>query len=270
MRDAERFATEALPFLTARIECNVMVTVLMNIRAGLFDDRRPMFALGRGADGELGFAAFRTPPWPMLHGPLDPADAGDVIEAWLTEDPDLSGVTGPTEGTRALAEAWQARTGGRSTCRMREAMHTLSEVVDPARPATGMLRVADPGERALMVQWASAFAAEAGMIDSGEEIVASRMRTDGILVWDDGEPVSMLGLQPEVAGVVRIGPVYTPPERRRRGYAGSAVAAASRRALAAGAHTCMLFTDLANPTSNKIYAEVGYRRIGGWEEYSFT
>jgi predicted GNAT family acetyltransferase len=70
--------------------------------------------------------------------------------------------------------------------------------------------------------------------------------------------------------VVRIGPVYTPPELRRRGYAGSAVAAASRRALTAGAHTCMLFTDLANPTSNKIYAEVGYRAIGGWEEYSFT
>jgi predicted GNAT family acetyltransferase len=63
--------------------------------------------------------------------------------------------------------------------------------------------------------------------------------------------------------------VYTPPHRRRRGYAGSAVAAASRRALAGGATTCMLFTDLANPTSNKIYAEVGYRRAGDWEEHAF-
>jgi hypothetical protein len=33
----------------------------------------------------------------------------------------------------------------------------------------------------------------------------------------------------------------------------------------------MLFTDLANPTSNKIYAEVGYRRFGDWEEeHSFA
>jgi predicted GNAT family acetyltransferase len=76
----------------------------------------------------------------------------------------------------------------------------------------------------------------------------------------------MIGLAPEVAGVVRIGPVYTPPQHRRRGYAGSAVAAASRRALAEGATRCMLFTDLANPTSNKIYAEVGYRRCADWEE----
>jgi predicted GNAT family acetyltransferase len=49
-------------------------------------------------------------------------------------------------------------------------------------------------------------------------------------------------------------------------YAGSAVAAASRRALAQGAERCMLFTDLDNPTSNKIYAEVGYRRTDDWEE----
>ena len=80
----------------------------------------------------------------------------------------------------------------------------------------------------------------------------------------------MLGVGAAVAGVVRIGPVYTPPQARRRGYAGSAVAAASRRALAAGARACTLFTDLENPTSNKIYAEVGYERTGTWEEQAFT
>jgi predicted GNAT family acetyltransferase len=73
-----------------------------------------------------------------------------------------------------------------------------------------------------------------------------------------------------VAGVVRIGPVYTPVGARRRGYSSSAVAALSRQALEAGAHTCMLFTDLTNPTSNKIYADVGYRRFGEWEEAEFT
>ena len=69
-----------------------------------------------------------------------------------------------------------------------------------------------------------------------------------------------------MSGTVRVGPVYTPTAERRRGYAGSAVAAASRRALGAGAARCMLFTDLANPTSNKIYAEVGYRPVADWEE----
>lgn len=79
----------------------------------------------------------------------------------------------------------------------------------------------------------------------------------------------MVGINRPVAGAVRVGPVYTPPALRGRGYAGTAVAEASRRALAGGARSCMLYTDLANPTSNKIYAEVGYRRAGDWEEHDF-
>src|SRR5437879_4955178 len=74
---------------------------------------------------------------------------------------------------------------------------------------------------------------------------------------------------PQVAGTARIGPVYTPPEHRCHGYASAAVAAACRAALARGAHQCMLFTDLANATSNRIYAAVGFRRVGDWEEIEF-
>jgi predicted GNAT family acetyltransferase len=77
-------------------------------------------------------------------------------------------------------------------------------------------------------------------------------------------------MQSRVSGVVRIGPVYTPPEFRRRGYATAAVASASQQALDSGAERCMLFTDLANPTSNKIYAAIGYQRIGDWEEHVFS
>jgi len=59
-------------------------------------------------------------------------------------------------------------------------------------------------------------------------------------------------------------------ELRGRGYAGAGVAAASSLLLEAGAELCMLFTDLANPTSNKIYHEVGYRRFADWEDHRFT
>ncbi|HUA47153.1 MAG TPA: GNAT family N-acetyltransferase [Solirubrobacteraceae bacterium] len=112
------------------------------------------------------------------------------------------------------------------------------------------------------------FAREANVAGAAQSaaMVDGSIRRHGLFLWEDGRPVSMIGVNPAVAGVVRIGPVYTPAPRRRRGYAGSAVAAASRRALASDAERCMLFTDLANPTSNKIYAEVGYRRVGDWEE----
>jgi predicted GNAT family acetyltransferase len=147
-------------------------------------------------------------------------------------------------------------------------MHVLEQVQDPPRPARGELRHPTPAERDLLVAWMEEFVREAGLIGAAQAapMVDSRLRQQGLMVWDDGHAVSMIGLNPAVAGVVRIGPVYTPPPLRRRGYAGSAVAAASRRALASGAARCMLFTDLANRTSNKIYAEVGYRRCADWEE----
>jgi predicted GNAT family acetyltransferase len=88
-----------------------------------------------------------------------------------------------------------------------------------------------------------------------------------LLVWDDGGAVSLVSLSPLIAGVRRIGPVYTPPAGRRHGYASSAVAAAARLALAQGAERCALFTDLANPTSNRIYADVGFRRLADFEEH---
>ena len=71
-------------------------------------------------------------------------------------------------------------------------------------------------------------------------------------------PASIAGL-PYNRGMVRVGPVYTPPEHRRRGYGAAVTAAASQHALDAGAVQVVLFTDLANPTSNSVYQRIGYR-----------
>ncbi|MGW0659232.1 GNAT family N-acetyltransferase [Streptodolium elevatio] len=58
-----------------------------------------------------------------------------------------------------------------------------------------------------------------------------------------------------------IGPVYTPPEHRGRGYGAAVTAARTEAALAAGADEVLLFTDLANPTSNSIYRKIGYEPV---------
>jgi predicted GNAT family acetyltransferase len=121
----------------------------------------------------------------------------------------------------------------------------------------------------MLIEWERAFAHEAGLIvDNAERLLDARLGYEGVYLWDDGGPVCEVGNAPPVAGVVRLGPVYTPPELRGRGYASSAMAARSRLAIESGLR-CTLFTDLANPTSNKIYADVGYRRVADWNEISF-
>jgi predicted GNAT family acetyltransferase len=80
--------------------------------------------------------------------------------------------------------------------------------------------------------------------------------------------VSLVGHSEPTTTGIRIGPVYTPPDRRR-GYASNLVAALSRWQLEDGYRACFLFTDLANPTSNKIYTEIGYIRVCDAAEHAF-
>jgi predicted GNAT family acetyltransferase len=267
-RDATEFAARAQHFVEARVERGVLATVLLGAQRGYFGDG--LFACGVDADGRVAAAALRTPPWPMVVSELDHADADTLISAWLGHDPELPGVTGLTASAQAVAEAWDRATGGSWAVAVREALHVLDELRDPPRPASGRLREGRAEERELLIEWERAFAHEAGLTgDHGARLVDARLTYHGVYLWDDGGPVCLVGNAAPAAGVVRLGPVYTPPELRGRGYASSAVAARSRLAIESGLR-CTLFTDLANPTSNKIYADVGYRRVADWNEISFT
>ena len=94
-------------------------------------------------------------------------------------------------------------------------------------------------------------------------------------LWEDGgEPVSLAGWGGPTPNGIRIGPVYTPPELRGRGYATALTAELSQRLLdgrlfEGGRRFCFLYTDLANPTSNAIYERIGYRRVAESAEIVF-
>jgi hypothetical protein len=126
-----------------------------------------------------------------------------------------------------------------------------------------------------VLDWLQAFADEAlGEAPHVEDMELTYRRKeadpDGAwLVWDDGGPVSLAAYGNPTPSGIRIGPVYTPPEQRGRGYATSLVADLTADRLAAGMAFCFLFTDLSNPTSNAIYARIGYEPVADWDQWSF-
>jgi predicted GNAT family acetyltransferase len=133
---------------------------------------------------------------------------------------------------------------------------------DPAPP--GRARVATAADSGLLLDWLEAFHREAD--DHGgsdmQRTVADRLSYGGLTLWETGgAPVSLAGATRAVAGQARIGPVYTPPERRGRGFGGAVTAAVSRAAKDAGVAEVLLYTDLANPTSNALYQRLGYRPV---------
>jgi uncharacterized protein len=266
---AERFDERAGELLAARSDHNLLATVLASVRSHPHHHPRALFATVVNAAGDIVAAALRTPPRPLLATVMECEAAELLMEEWLLADPGLEGLNAPEPVASQLAAAWQRLTGGGVIVAVDEAAYRLERVIPPARPAAGSLRACHEADRELLVRWSTAFGHEAGVYaDDADLFVERRLDNGTLFLWEDGgTAVSMVGVNVAVAGVVRVGPVYTPPERRKRGYASSAVAAVSENALAAGASACMLFADLANPTSNAIYSALGYERFADWREY---
>jgi predicted GNAT family acetyltransferase len=82
--------------------------------------------------------------------------------------------------------------------------------------------------------------------------------------------MSLAGFGSPTATGIRVGPVYTPPDRRRKGFASALVADLSRRMLEKGYEFCFLYTDLSNPYSNKVYLTIGYEFVCESADFSFT
>jgi predicted GNAT family acetyltransferase len=218
-------------------------------------------------------AAIRTPPFRLVLSEVDdPAAIGALVED--VYDRDLPGVTGPAEHVRAFAETWNARGGPAATLHMSERIYRLSQV-RPPRPMAGRYRMATAADRGLAIDWTEGFMRDAfGDVDPNEVAadvdrwLARRART--LYLWEDGEPVSLCGVGGETPNGIRIGPVYTPPALRGRGYASALVAAVSQAELDAGRRFCFLFTDLANATANHIYQAIGYEPIRDVDAYRFA
>jgi predicted GNAT family acetyltransferase len=248
---------------------NVICTVLA--RATAEPDRfreAGWFAVEEDSD-PVGVAII-TPPFLLGLTPMSDSALAALVEVLAERRPHLPGAGGPRDVASRFAGLWRERTGAGVTPGMEQQLYRLDAVVVPP-PAPGSLRPAGEDDRLLLREWFAAFVAETGAISGDTAAAVDRwLALGGLHLWEDGPTVTMTGAVPAVAGVVRVGPVYTPPELRGRGYASNCVAAVSRLALERGASACMLYTDAANPTSNAIYRRLGYRRVADAREYRFS
>ncbi|MDQ4077975.1 MAG: GNAT family N-acetyltransferase [Chloroflexota bacterium] len=208
--------------------------------------------------------ALMTPPHKLLLSKVTDFEALSLIAQTLHEQGvHLPGVLGPTDEARAFAERWQQLTGTSYHLDISQRIYQL-EAVEPVPMAPGYLRPATAADRDLLVRWAAAFTEDAFGSAEGydaERTVDGYLRYRTAYIWEDGEPVSMAVAHGPTPNGIRVSFVYTPPEQRRKGYATACVATLSQRLLDQGRRYCFLFTDLANPTSNHIYQEIGYRPV---------
>jgi hypothetical protein len=300
LTDAERFADRVRPVLEQDpVTANVLATVLQGALEFGAPPGSQWIVVESG--GQATGAAMITPPFPLYvlptlgpgehgareHGAREDGARDDVarddlvaqalVAALLAAGLRPPGVSGPVGPATAVARAWQRRTGQGHRCAMSQGVYEVTELVEPGG-VRGSARTGTTRDQDLCVEWLQAFADEThpdgGRREAEAELgsaVARRLARGGLTLWEvDGRPVSLAGTSPVAAGVARVGPVYTPPPLRRHGYAAGVTAVATRAGFTAGAQRCMLYTDLANPTSNALYQRLGYRRVGDAVELTFT
>lgn len=271
--DADAFLAAAGDFLVAReAEHNLILGICSSLRddPGTYGSA-PYFAVVTTAGRVIG-AAIQTPPFRLILSEIDDDQAIEALAADLVER-DLPGVFGPVDVVRAFVEARTRRGGSPGRLDLSERIYRLT-TVRPPRPTVGGWRVANQEDRPTVARWLEAFMREAfGDADPVETStmtdrwLAQRERT--LYLWEHDESVSLCGVGGPTPNGIRIGPVYTPPELRGRGYASALVAAVSQAQLDAGRTSCFLFTDLANETSNHIYQAIGYEPVGDVDIYVF-
>jgi predicted GNAT family acetyltransferase len=219
--------------------------------------------------------AVMTPPFNLLiFSPFTaPTEAYQVlIGELISEGWDVPGVTGPATTATEFAQNWGAITGQNISLHMSQGVYELRQVI-PAEETVGEFRLAVEEDMEDVVKWVHGFQYEIFGEDDWQAArrgAEMKIKAGDVFLWDVGnQPVSIAAKTRPTKNGISIGLVYTPTEHRRHGYATACVACLSQLLLDQGYQFCALFTDLANPTSNQIYQQIGYRQLCDYYEYRF-
>jgi Acetyltransferase (GNAT) family len=233
---------------------SVIATVTTRIAAGALPNNGNLWLSVEADDARVIGLAMHTPPHNMFLSRM-PEDAVDALAKEVDRiGRDLPGVNGATASTRTFVRAWAQMTDRSSRLVTESRMYRLTELRWP-EAVEGQAHRAGPNELGLVAEWLAAFHDEAqpdSPVDDWTAGAKRRIDAGEIHLWRAEDiPVAVAGVSRAVAGVARVGPVYTPSRCRGNGYGSSVTASATSAALSSGARHVVLYTDLANPTRTR-------------------
>jgi uncharacterized protein len=266
-KDVNEFSLKVEPILIQKEDVNsLFLGVLQGIKSGLYENA---FMATIEEEAKV-IALFQmTPPHPLNMMFVDENRLEEsmdlLIKNLLATRTELPSIISLKPWAYHFAEKWEAVTGMTNKLVMDQGLYRLDQVNETLEESPGSWHFAKREDCGLIEEWYYLFAVEAVLpIPSRnviQESVARMVDKQEVFLWeDDGEIVSMMKKSRPTEHGVTVSLVYTPKEKRRKGFARTLVAAISNELLK-DYDFCVLYTDMMNPTSNKIYKEIGYVKI---------
>ena len=254
-------------FLTSQPVLHNLILTILHARVAQGDPGRYWMAVQR--EDTVGVVVQSPLTFPATLTPMEPPVTTAMADAIAEAGVALPGINGEAATAALFAGQWSERSKSAATPFQGNRLYEFLES-GQAPKIEGKLRQAGPIDRSLMILWTRAFQQEIGESANDTELRVDRgLAARQLWLWDrSGETVSMAVSREPVHGVVRLSGVYTPPDKRRHGYAAACVHALSKQLGDAG-YRCILYTDLGNPTSNSIYRRIGYRAVAEALRYRF-
>ena len=198
----------------------------------------------------------------LIASPFEPDTAllDPILQETLRNGRTCPGLNGPVAWVDALHE----RADRREAKRIGIALHRLEGEPQRPNPCSGFARTATRDDCQILAELIDGFEGDIQSVGARKQPVASdfEQNYEDFLLWEDaGVAVSVARRARPVLGGWSISAVYTPPAQRGRGYAGAVVQSISQQLLDEGSKFVVLYTDLSNPTSNKLYYCIGFRKI---------
>ena len=208
----------------------------------------------------------------QIPGPL----LNPLAEYFFRNHFEIPGIVGPSATCETFALIWSELSQLSYTLNMSQKIYELKAVTMP-QSIRGQLLVADDSHLEILTQWVYEFMKESlpfeqTTLEKSKEYVLRKLKNKEAFVLQNssGEIVSMNYVARPTDHGISVSLVYTPKLHRKKGYASSLVAFTSDLMLQRGYEFCVLYTDSQNPTSNKIYQDVGYREVATSRHFVFS
>ena len=220
-------------------------------------------------------AAIQTPPKNLVISYAKPDVLDILILALQKIEADFPGVVGPNKESEYFSDRWSRLVAKKTRLAMGQKIYRLDQVKFP-KNIDGSFGMANSEQTQIVHDWVMAFVNESlppnEVRDAQHwgDFACRAVQKKAAHFWmQNNKPVSMAFVSRPTKNGISVNGVYTPPEFRKKGYASAVVSHLSQKMLDSGQKFCVLYTDLSNPTSNKIYQEIGYREVCDSKHFFF-
>lgn len=259
--DVEDFKRVMMPYLEKEEAVNGLpLGILMNnnekikptVMAGVYKDEQPILMLLQTHPKQIIVSVFKGMT------PLELPLVSKLIHESIEEIP---GFIGEKATVQEMAQHIATLRQLKVVLGMDQRIYQLKEV--KKKPSkVGNFRWITRRDQQIIQQWVHDFAVSINQpleMEQASKRAEELIQHNKLAGWEvDNQLVSMANASRPTKNNITINFVYTPDAFRKNGYATNCVAELSQRLLDNGFSSTSLYTDTTNPTSNKIYMEIGY------------